>query len=194
MEDSWLKRKRAFIDRLEREIAVGRVDKDIIPLLRAINSLNEYYTTSSCSGRIQVVASELPGEKGLMRTLAKWHEPVEVVVIERVIRESAEPNLWFSVQPPILHIMCRSLEAAFKMLYVARSSGFKRAGIQGGKKGRYPVEIIGTERIEAPLRLHEVDIVPIERLPLLVEAANRLLLRSKERLKRLLLSVKGMKK
>jgi len=34
----------------------GSVDKKIIPLIDKINSKDEYYTTSSCSGRIMLMA------------------------------------------------------------------------------------------------------------------------------------------
>jgi len=35
--------------------------------------MDGYYTTSSCSGRVQVYASRLPGMKFDMVTLGKWH-------------------------------------------------------------------------------------------------------------------------
>ncbi len=191
-EDPWTSRKRAFLRRLERERRQGRVDEDIVPLLRAINALDDYYTTSSCSGRIQVVAAEFPGDKWNMVTLAKWHRPVEPEEVVTVVRHVDYPNLWFSMQPPILHVICRTPAAAIRLVKLARASGFKRAGLQGARKNRYPVEIMGTERIETPLRLSGVWVVREEALPLLVRAANMLLVRSKERIERLRRAIEAL--
>lgn len=185
MSDAWARRKKHFLKRLERECREGRVDGDIVPLLRVLNSLSDYYTTSSCSGRIQIVSARLPGDKWHMITLAKWHRPVSVDEFLSVIRGTDHPDLWFSVQPPILHVICRTPKAALILLRLARNSGFKRAGVQGAKKQRYAVEIVGTERIEAPLRLNGIWMIREEALPMLVEVANKVLLRGKARLDRL---------
>jgi len=185
MSDAWTRRKEHFLRRLERERREGRVDGDIVPLLKVLNSLNDYYTTSSCSGRIQVVSAHLPGDKWRMVTLAKWHRPVSVEDVLSVIRGTDHPDLWFSVQPPILHVICRTPRAALALLRLARNSGFKRAGIQGARRQRYAVEIVGTERIEAPLRLNGIWVVREEAIPMLVEVANKVLLRGKARLDRL---------
>ncbi len=40
---------------LRKALKEGKVDEDIIPLLEKINSLENYFTTSSCSGRISVM-------------------------------------------------------------------------------------------------------------------------------------------
>jgi len=182
---SWIMRKNHYVNRLLKEKKEGRVDEDIVPLLELINSLNAYYTTSSCSGRIQIAETEIPGEKGVMRVVAKWHRPITAEELKATVEASEARNLWLGVQPPILHIMCRSIDAALEMLVIARGSGFKRAGIQGIKEGRCPVEIIGTERIEMPLTLDGKLIVEYEKYPLLVEKVNRVLLKSKERIRRL---------
>ena len=185
LSEQWKMRKLHYIRRLEREKKMGKVDQDILPLLIIINNLEAYYTTSSCSGRIQIAETEIPGEKGVMRVVAKWHRPITVEELRATVEASKARNLWLGVQPPILHIMCRSIDDALKMLVIARGSGFKRAGIQGIKEGRCPVEIIGTERIEMPLILDGKLIVEYEKYPLLVEKVNRVLLKSKERIKKL---------
>ncbi|MBW3019386.1 hypothetical protein KY329_04350, partial [Candidatus Woesearchaeota archaeon] len=33
----------------------GSIDEPVIPILNLINSMNDYYTTSSCSGRIMIM-------------------------------------------------------------------------------------------------------------------------------------------
>ncbi|PKM92253.1 MAG: hypothetical protein CVU81_01470 [Euryarchaeota archaeon HGW-Euryarchaeota-1] len=54
----------------ERNLA----DKDVIPLCNFINSLENFYTTSSCAGRIVIIKSE--GKKEPQCFIEKWHREV----------------------------------------------------------------------------------------------------------------------
>ena len=160
------------------------MDEDIVPFLELVNSLSDYYTTSSCSGRIQLAACEHPGEKGRLRVLAKWHRPISVWELLIPLDSSREPSIWFSVHPPILHVVARDMSAARALLVAARNSGFKHSGIQGLGR-RIVVEVMTMERLEMPLRLGGVDVIQPWCYPRLVDAANRLLLRAKSRLENL---------
>ncbi|MEM1508873.1 MAG: hypothetical protein QXY49_03185 [Thermofilaceae archaeon] len=173
------KRKAAW--NLLRELETGKVDPDIIELLSIINYHPDYYTTSSCSGRIQVSASETPGEKGIMVVVAKWHRPIEKYELDKVTRYAKYPSLWLSVQGPIMHIVCRTLDAAQFLLITARNSGLKHSGIQGVGK-RAVVEIVSSDRIEMPLKLSGVDCINPHVLAYLIDKVNTVLLRSKARL------------
>ncbi|MFZ8855216.1 MAG: tRNA-wybutosine modification methyltransferase TYW3 [Thermofilaceae archaeon] len=172
------------LSQLREHMLQGRVDPDVVDLLDRINSSSDYYTTSSCSGRIQLAACEHPGEKGRLRVLAKWHRPIKVEELVLALSASQEPSIWFSVHPPILHIVARDLEAARRLLVNARNSGFKHSGIQGLGR-RVVVEVMSMERLETPLRLLGVDLLEPWAYPMLVDAANRLLVRSKKRLEKL---------
>ena len=182
MENNWYRMKENSIKKLKHDIKIGRVDRDIVWILNIINSLENYYTTSSCSGRIQVTANTLPGEKFSLITLAKWHHVIKLKDLLIVLEKSPEENMWFAVQPPIIHIACRDLESAIDMLKHARNNGFKHAGIQGVKENRVMIEITSTERIETPLRLDGHDLYRKEHLGKLVKAANNLLIKSKTRM------------
>jgi len=188
----WHKAKKEYLETLEREIEIGKVDRDIIPLLRKINSLDEYYTTSSCSGRIQITAAKLPGDKFNLITLAKWHRVVDVKEVLRVIEASSEEDIWFGVQPPILHVVCKDLTSAERLLELARNNGFKHSGIQGLNPERVVLEITSTERIETPLRLNGIDFFDKGRLELLVKVGNELLVKGKMRLARLEIRVSSL--
>lgn len=181
---SWDSGRRRALAQLEEHLAAGRVDEDIVPLLDAINSIEGLYTTSSCSGRIQVAASRLPGDKGVMRVIAKWHRAVTPMEVEAVLAATPEPDVWFAVHQPILHVAAKTLELARLVLVTARNAGFKHSGIQG-LGGRYMVEIMSMEKLEAPLRLRGIDLVEPPLLPYLVEAADAMLEKAKERLRRL---------
>lgn len=176
---------------MKSHIEEGKVDSDIVELLEIINATRDYYTTSSCSGRIQLAACEHPGEKGKLRVIAKWHRPIEVWELVFALDNSQEPSVWFSVHPPIFHIIARDLRAARKLLAAARNNGFKHSGIQGLGK-RVTVEVMTMERLETPLRLSGIELFQPWAYPYIVKTANELLSRSKERLKRLKLVFEGM--
>lgn len=166
---------------LLRAIELGLIDADIIPLLSSINSLADYYTTSSCSGRIQLAATYLPGEKFIMLVVAKWHRPVSLGELQEVLDVCPHDNLWLSVQGPILHVACRNLDAALRLLTIARAAGFKHSGIMWVGE-RTMVELVASDRIEAPLKLNGKYVLRDETLTDFVERVNRVLLRAKERL------------
>jgi len=190
-DERWLTLRRKALDQLELHKKEGRVDADILWLLDIVNSTESYYTTSSCSGRIQVIAGRHPGEKGRLRVLAKWHRPIAPEELLLVLNATSEENVWLSVHPPIMHIVARDIPSARRLLIAARNSGFKHSGIQGLGK-RIVVEIMSMEKLEAPLRLKGSDIVSPEKYPLLVDAANELLLRGKSRLGKLAEAFKGV--
>ncbi|MEM3137438.1 MAG: hypothetical protein QW760_02890, partial [Thermofilaceae archaeon] len=110
-----------------------------------------------------------------------WHRPIEKYELDKVTRYAKYPSLWLSVQGPIMHIVCRTLDAAHFLLITARNSGLKHSGIQGVGK-RAVVEIVSSDRIEMPLKLSGVDCINPHVLAYLIDKVNTVLLRSKARL------------
>jgi tRNA wybutosine-synthesizing protein 3 len=163
----------------------GAVDSDAIPLLVLLNAKRDYYTTSSCSGRVQLAATPLPGEKRRMVVLAKWHRPIETRELKLALLSAEERNdLWLSVQGPILHVACRDQVSALHLLLASRRAGLKHSGILWIGR-RVMVELTVSDRIETPLRLAGINVVSEEHLDLLVERVNAVLLRAKGKLRRL---------
>ena len=181
----WKQRKEYFINRLKRELKEGRVDIDILPLLESINELENFYTTSSCSGRIQVYCAELPGDKFGLKTLVKWHRVITTDELKEVLRKSDCKNIWLAVLPPIIHVVAKDVESANLMLHIARDAGFKHSGILSVKPERIVIEITGSERIELPIKLNNTQIVPESALEDIVRAANEMLKITKKKLSRL---------
>ncbi|RLI27231.1 hypothetical protein DRO58_04670 [Candidatus Bathyarchaeota archaeon] len=155
---------------------------DMLPLLEALNRLSDYYTTSSCSGRIQVYEAVLPGLKFDLKTIAKWHRAVEPGEIVAAIEAVKPRNAWLAVLPPILHVTCRSLDAANRLLHLARESSFKHSGLLVAKGDRFVVELTATERMESPLVVDGTLVFKPEILEKVVERANMLLKRSKHKI------------
>ena len=159
----------------------GEVDEDIIPLLDFINSLDFFVTLSSCSGRIAVVDLPNFGNKIECKFLGKWHKPVKL----KDVLDSATKckNLaWLIQYPPIIHIACKDLESAKKLIAIANNSGFKRSGIISLKN--LVVEVSSLERIELPIAKNGKLLVDEDYLSLVIDLANEKLRRGKEKLKR----------
>ena len=54
--------KKDCLNRIDKSIKKS-IDKDIRPLVNLINNLNDYYTTSSCSGRILLIEKKTDKKK-----------------------------------------------------------------------------------------------------------------------------------
>jgi tRNA G37 N-methylase Trm5/tRNA(Phe) wybutosine-synthesizing methylase Tyw3 len=63
----------------------------------------------------------------------------------------SEKTTWLRYEPFILHVACRSLSAASKLMAAARPS-FKNVGLTTWKQSRYLVAIWGDEGLEMPLK------------------------------------------
>jgi len=143
-------RKFASIDKSKK----GSVDPLITPILDVINSHPDYYTTSSCSGRVMVLAAA-PGRR---KDQVEWpyvtHSCADPQEIIRAVRASEEGEVWLKQESAIIHIACRDLSSAERILCIIRDSGFKRAGIIGTER-RVMIEVIGTDAVAIPLGISQ---------------------------------------
>ncbi len=177
-------RKRAFLDRLAREAAQGRVDWDLVEFLSAVNGHEHVYTTSSCSGRIAVAeAHSLSYSKGpgRFRFVAKWHRPVTLPEVARAV--SGLRNAWLLVRGPILHFVARDGRWAAAIIGAARHSGFKRTCVVSVGRHGTVIEVVGDDRLDMPLVLDGEEVAV---LGAAVDVANEVLLYAKLRLARLI--------
>ncbi|RLF77947.1 hypothetical protein DRN32_07240, partial [Thermococci archaeon] len=111
--------KKKALESLNEALEKGLVDSDIISLLNKINSLENYFTTSSCSGRISVMQLPDFGDKLNAIWLGKWHSEVKIEEVLDAINKHDEGMLWFMLNSPILHIAARTLEDAVELLNLA---------------------------------------------------------------------------
>ena len=172
-------RKKAFIERLEREALQERVDGDILPLLRLLNTHPDVYTTSSCSGRIMVAEAVRPSySKGRgFRPVAKWHHPVPAELVAEAAAEV--DNAWLMVRGAILHLAAADAKTAYRLVEIGRETGHKHSGIIAMNRGGIFVEILGEERLDIPLKRGGVLISDVAAA---VDVANKTLVLAKLRL------------
>ena len=154
----------------------GHIDDDIAGLITLMNSKG-FETTSSCSGRIVLLAIPAFGDKKNSKWLFKTHGKASPEDLLMVI-EKEGGRLYFLQEPPIIHANCKGLAEAGRLLEAAKSCGFKHSGITSLK--RFSVEIRGSERLETPLEGASEGFVRM-----LVDEANKKLEKGKENLRKL---------
>ncbi|MBN2250757.1 MAG: hypothetical protein JW724_01610 [Candidatus Altiarchaeota archaeon] len=177
-------RKKYALEKLSGAGAEGEVDEAMLPVIKLFNSLDGYYTTSTCAGRI-VVFHDVGTKQG-STWLGKWHREVEPAEVLDAIKDFPRKGIvWFLHEPSIIHVVCRNLEDAANLLALARESGYKKTGIQSLNDERIIVEICGTERIDAPLAVDGRVIAGADYVTELVALANGKMEKGLLRLKRL---------
>jgi tRNA wybutosine-synthesizing protein 3 len=116
---------------LMAKIEEGIVDEQIIDVLNMINSSPDYYTSSSCAGRLQLISLPKFGDKVNSVILGKWHEPIELETLKEALGTWDDNNfVMLLVQSPVVHVVCTDLEAALRLRNLADGSGFKYSTIR----------------------------------------------------------------
>ncbi len=160
----------------------GSIDKPIKPLINKINKNPNFYTTSSCSGRI-VLLSKPSTKKQDINWLFKSHKKVSLKQISSALSSLPNSPVWFRFEPLILHITAKNIKNAQSLINKARSIGFKRSGIQS-TKNKTAVEIASTEIISTIIADKGKLLVSDDYLKRLVKEANKKLKINKNKTKK----------
>ncbi|KAL2642169.1 hypothetical protein R1flu_009756 [Riccia fluitans] len=193
----------------------GGVDIQIAELIRKINSHPQFYTTSSCSGRISLFLDhpQQPtpsddafhaefghdgNEDGTKEMEKKqkggyWiyvsHEPAVVSEVLHSVREKYASEqkgpLVFRFEPFILALECSSLVSSQQLVTCALASGFRESGITSAGK-RCIVAIRCSIRMEVPIADGGQVLVTERYLEYLVNLANKKMVLNQQRIDRFL--------
>ena len=144
--------KARHLKTFEKAVAEGKADKAFIPFLKKVNASRDYFSSSSCSGRLLLLALPGSGTKKEAYFFARYHEPATFEDIWKKIQAFNDGALWFKMESFILHLGCKDLKRAEKILEVMRQSGLKRGGIMVTKPGKFMVEFQGTEAMSLPVK------------------------------------------
>ena len=178
------KSKNSVLEKLEKQdkSRKGYIDEEASPVVRALNKTHDFYTTSSCSGRISLFREAKNKKKYDSGWLFVKHGPVIFEEISEALKKVPLDTVWFRQETPIFHVACRNQEKALELLKTCRDLGFKHSGIIGINK-RVMVEIIFNEKMDCPISENNELLVTNEHLSLLINKANEKLRRNNELLK-----------
>lgn len=143
------KRKSDFLGKDDKS-SIGGWDKKIKGLCDKLNKTKNYFSLSSCSGRIVLnknVVKKIPGI-----FVYRTHELGNFEEIWQILKDyNGKEGLVFKQEPCILHVACRNLESALDLIKKAQESGWKQSGVIGVKDNRVVVDMRGTESISFPI-------------------------------------------
>uniref|UniRef100_A0A0E0I1D3 tRNA wybutosine-synthesizing protein 2/3/4 n=1 Tax=Oryza nivara TaxID=4536 RepID=A0A0E0I1D3_ORYNI len=177
----------------------GGVDAPIAPLLDALNSHPDLFTTSSCSGRVSVLAQPPPPQQadpGGAKTKKKargggWvyisHDPADPEALVEVlfgVKEGGgggDDELVFRFEPMIVAVECRDAAAAAALVAAAVGAGFRESGITSLQK-RVMVALRCSIRMEVPLGQTKELVVSPDYIRYLVRIANSKMEANKKRM------------
>jgi tRNA wybutosine-synthesizing protein 3 len=183
VRDNFLQRKEAVLSKLDKS-SIGGWDKPIQGLCDKINKSNDFYTTSSCSGRAVLMIEQEKKAKGLF--LETSHDLISFDWLKKSllkIENSGNKDLIkFKLEQPILHVACRDLDVASDFLEKAKHIGFKRSGILANGKNII-LELNSTERLEFPIMNKGKILVDDDFLKIIAELSNEKLKRGWEKIK-----------
>ncbi|NYT04631.1 MAG: hypothetical protein GKC00_08000, partial [Candidatus Methanofastidiosa archaeon] len=136
-------------------------------------------------GRIILIELEEIGGKKESNFIFKSHEKVDYKDIWRIINEySGDKILFLIVNSPILHVVCKDIESAKKLISISKDSGFKYSSIFS-IEDKIIVEIRSTEKMDVPL-VKDCKVYPTEEyIMMLVDMGNHLIDRIKNKIERL---------
>ncbi|MEK6830748.1 MAG: hypothetical protein AABX77_01855 [Nanoarchaeota archaeon] len=166
------------------------IDKKIKSLCEKINSNKNYFTTSSCSGRIVLIIDEEKKKPDLF--LFRTHNKINFINLKKEIDKCKNKNLnrimnktvYFKQEPCILVVSCRDKENQWKLFSKAKNNGWKKSGILSLDK-KLLTELMSTENISFPVINKGKLLVGDDFLKIVVKKANNNLKRGWEKIKRL---------
>jgi tRNA wybutosine-synthesizing protein 3 len=179
----FFQRKSAILSKLDKS-SIGEWDKKITSLCNKINSKENFYTTSSCSGRIVLMLDKDKKSPDLF--LKVWHKLISFSELKISLKSLSKEKeiIKFKLEPPILHIASKNLEEASCILEKAKSIGWKRSGINTLGKNII-LELNSTERLEFPISKNGKPLIDDNFLKLIVKQANQKLKKGWEKIEKL---------
>ncbi|MFH1591327.1 MAG: tRNA wybutosine-synthesizing 3 family protein [archaeon] len=165
----FLEQKEQDLKRIDKS-RKGGIDSRIRPLIDLLNRHESMYTTSSCAGRIILIA-----KASKRKDLAKWiyttHGLGELPKILQAAHEVFVGEYWYKQEGMILHIRVADLQTGYLILDCAQRAGFKHSGITGKRK--LVLEITSSDKIEALIGVDGTLIVDDHYFETITAIANK---------------------
>lgn len=184
MENIFRTRKAAALKKWTKALEDDRVDKEVIPLVNQINDLEDFYTTSSCAGRLTIISKEAVRSKYKTDFIFKSHNP-EDLKLEKIGFPISyrQKELWMLLEPPNFHVGARTHQSAIALVKLAQKCGLGKSKYQSINPA-VVVEILGTGSLSLPLGFDGEMLVSQEYLTRVLKLASQMLTEEQKRLYR----------
>lgn len=167
--DSFLQRKKDVLKKIDKS-SKGKEDKRIKKLCKRINKSENYYTTSSCSGRVVIMLDKKQKQPNLF--IHSYHDFIDFEKLKKDLEKiSYNKLIKFKQEPQLLHIHCKTLKDAQNLLRKAQLAGWKKSGIISSGK-RFILELSGTDKLEFLIMNQGIILVDNAFLELIVKRCN----------------------
>ncbi len=177
--------KKVFLGK-EDKSDKGYVDSKIVELVDKLNSSGDYFTTSSCSGRVVLLIDDEEKKHGLF--LFRSHELIDFDELKEAVVKAAEKidegMVYFKQEPCFVVVSCKNKEKQWELFSSARNNGWKKSGIYSLDK-KFLVELMSTEVIAFPVIEDGRVLVDDDFLKVVVRKANNNLERCWRKIDRL---------
>nr|XP_057917614.1 tRNA wybutosine-synthesizing protein 3 homolog [Doryrhamphus excisus] len=174
MEKNFCQWKKQCLDKVDLS-RKGVVDEDVVHIVSLLNSYEEYFTTSSCSGRIIIIdkapESVVVQKKNLVWLLVSHSKCTFDDMMSALANSCGNAVLKF--EPFVMHVQCRRMDDAHLLLSTALQSGFKNSGLTASKKGKIITAVRCTHSLEVPLSNQGRLLVSHEYIHFLTQIANQ---------------------
>ncbi|MBI2598043.1 MAG: hypothetical protein HYW50_02505 [Candidatus Diapherotrites archaeon] len=155
-----------------RALKENLVDGQVVSLCEFFAKSKNFFTSSTCSGRIVLLQVNRQENKHESAFIAKWHKKASIGKVWSTLCAKTMEEIWLKQEPFIMHIGCADFENAKTILQIAKACGIKRAGIQVAKEGKFLLEIIGTHNISFPVKKGGEILVEKKHLKYVLKRAN----------------------
>lgn len=176
--------KKMALEKKNDKSSIGNWDNKIIELCKKINKNPNYYTTSSCSGRIALIKDREKKAPGAF--LFRTHNKIDFKELKKELEKAKNKYnklIYFKQEPCLVVVACKDLEKQQEILNKARNAGLEKSGIITIKTKRI-VEIISTEKINFPIINQEQILAGEDFLKLIVKESNKNLEKTWDKIKR----------
>ncbi len=165
--------KENTMKKLDSAIKDNKVDITLIPFLKKFNKKKNFFTSSSCCGRIMLLGCNKDEQKQPNLFMGKWHRTVKVKeVLDVLNKDLGHEEIWLKQEPFIFHFVAKNEYEANKILKLKTELGIKRGGIFFIESGRYIIEIIGSKNLNVIVKINDKILFDKKQLSTLIKKAN----------------------
>lgn len=174
----------------------AQIDEPIVELIETINKSENYYTTSSCSGRIIIIGNENDGHK-VEKKGCQWvyvsHSLASADDVLKALESIDRPtNATLKFEAFVMHVCCSDINAAKCMHAKAVECGFRNTGMSVSRSNRIILAIRSTHSLEVPIIHNNILLVSQEYIKLIISIANEKLTQNLKKINMFYLQIKQL--